>query len=531
MDLLVTSVRIALLDLKGTEIEQPAEWTPAYIGIDIDAGWWEQARLTVQGVDTPLALRQLKGRPWIVADWHPANAGRYMLRTEVAGMIASREVLIRPSKLSNEAFAAMLSDLESRLPAAVAIGLQQAGGLAGLTLLPPQATTIAQELTRLQRAVLGTSERQGLASVLSELAGDPHRILRVDEHWVKREQARRPHPARLLQAMRSRSNIDEDGRPVRVLDQRVRPTVDLYENRLVRLFHDQVYQRLNRLKRRLNATSLFDALQMTSDLQAQLRTARHQAAFLDDVSNVTYLPTTMTMVLLKRPAYRAVLEGFLELHGSIAVRLEDPRLLTPLENVPDLYQLWCTLIVIVSLLDAGTRHGYELVLQRLTLRDSSGIFVQMVPAGMPALRLVHPVHQTTLELIPERTYGRNGELRSISFNQIPDVSISVRRNDGSLRLVLFDPKYKLAGEMVNNEINDGRPKKEDIDKMHAYRDAIRDAEGERVVRTACTLYPGQTVQYAPGIEAIESNPSNPSSLEQRITQILDDVLGVPSISR
>lgn len=525
---LATSVRIALLDLKGAEIEQPAEWTPAYVGLDIEAGWWDQARLTVQDADTPLSLRQLNGRPWIVADWAPANAGRYMLRTEVAGITASREIVIRPSKLSDEAFRAMLTDLESRLPAAVAIGLQHAGGLTGLKLLPPQATTFAQELSRLQRAVLGTPERQGLASVLSELSGDPHRILRVDEHWVKREQARRPHPARLLQAMRLRSNIDEDGQPVRVLDQRVHPTVDLYENRLVRLFHDQVHQRLNRLRRRLDATNSKGALQITRDLQERLREARRQAAFLDDVSNITSLPTSMSMVLLKRPAYRAALEGFLELHHSIAVRLEDPRLLTPLENAPYLYQLWGTLIVIVVLLDAGTRHGYELVHQQLTLRDSSGIFVRMVPAGIPALRLVHPEHQITVELIPERAYGRNGELRSISFSQIPDISISVRRNDGTVRLVLFDPKYKLAGAMVNNEINDGRPKKEDIDKMHAYRDAIRDAFDERVVLVACTLYPGPSVQYGPGIEAIKSDPFNPALLEQRIARILDGVLETAS---
>ena len=56
-------------------------------------------------------------------------------------------------------------------------------------------------------------------------------------------------------------------------------------------------------------------------------------------------------------------------------------------------------------------------------------------------------------------------------------------------LILFDPKYKLDSE-TNGEPGDGKPKKVDIDKMHAYRDAIRLADGDRVIRYAATNYPG-----------------------------------------
>jgi hypothetical protein len=44
--------------------------------------------------------------------------------------------------------------LATRLPAAVAPGLQRLGALAGIKLLPPGETTLAAELVRLRRAVL-----------------------------------------------------------------------------------------------------------------------------------------------------------------------------------------------------------------------------------------------------------------------------------------------------------------------------------------------------------------------------------------
>jgi hypothetical protein len=56
---------------------------------------------------------------------------------------------------------------------------------------------------------------------------------------------------------------------------------------------------------------------------------------------------------------------------------------------------------------------------------------------------------------------------------------------------VFD--FELASEEVaaidDAPFDEGKPKKVDIDKMHAYRDAIRDADDYRVVRFAGILYP------------------------------------------
>jgi PD-(D/E)XK nuclease superfamily len=58
-------------------------------------------------------------------------------------------------------------------------------------------------------------------------------------------------------------------------------------------------------------------------------------------------------------------------------------------------------------------------------------------------------------------------------------------------------------------------KKVDIDKMHAYRDAIRDQSGTRVVRYAATLYPGPELHYAEGLE---------KPLEKKIEALMREAL-------
>jgi predicted component of viral defense system (DUF524 family) len=85
---------------------------------------------------------------------------------------------------------------------------------------------------------------------------------------------------------------------------------------------------------------------------------------------------------------------------------------------------------------------------------------------------------------------------------------------------LFDPKYKLEGELIEGESADGKPKKTDIDKMHAYRDAVRGEDGIRVVRYAAILYPGPEVRYSEGLEALRAYPGADQDLEKRIRILL-----------
>jgi predicted component of viral defense system (DUF524 family) len=105
----------------------------------------------------------------------------------------------------------------------------------------------------------------------------------------------------------------------------------------------------------------------------------------------------------------------------------------------------------------------------------------------------------------------------MSFPQIPDVTVEVRAAGSTPRLYLFDPKYKLDSQTDDPQA-EAAPKKEDIDKMHAYRDAIRGPDGEQIVRFAAILYPGPSQFFAPGgsprpyVAALRADPERPELL-------------------
>jgi hypothetical protein len=183
--------------------------------------------------------------------------------------------------------------------------------------------------------------------------------------------------------------------------------------------------------------------------------ARREAAWLDAVSELQEPPTRLTMVLLKRSEYRAALEGLLEFRRSALVQLDEPRLNAPLSNLPALYEAWGTLHVIAAVLQIGTERGYWVQSERLTSRRSGDVWIQVLRDGQTAVLLSHPRPDTTVRVIPQRTYSLGGKpLASATFQQRPDVAIEITRAEPEVWI--FDPKYKLDSEQVGEEANANR---------------------------------------------------------------------------
>lgn len=510
---------LRLLNLDGAPAAAPREWVPMWVEASIPTEAWSEAQLWRGTESLPLSLRRWGGAVRVVAEWPRSGTGNYELRLHTGTDEQRLALTVHPEKITSSAYARLLEDLESRLPATVALALQRAGGLAGVRLLPPQQSTLAEELLRLQRAVLGTPARPGLAETLVEIARDPHQILQSRELWVRRERARRPHPARLVHAVARASNLAIDLGPIQVLDTRVEHTCDVYENRLVKAFLEQVDRRLRRLRQVLSPLQHQALLQTAAGLADRIATARRQASFLNEVGVLSHAPDRITMVLLNRPAYRAALETYLEFQRSVGVHLEEEALDAPLENLPYLYQLWGTLQVIHGLLEAGTELGYTVEHERLIGRSLGGVFVRILPDGKAVVALWHPDTGTMVRLIPECSYGAGPGLHSITYSQRPDIAVEVYPPSSPPRVWLFDPKYKLDGEWLEGGDTSGKPKKIDIDKMHAYRDAIRDSEGRRVVQYAAILYPGPQQLYPDGIEALSAQPEQEEALVKRLRQV------------
>jgi hypothetical protein len=516
--------RVAIYALDGRELDELPEWEPALLVLPVKPEEWASAGVRRHDGELPIVVRKIGDEAKVVAEWPRSGTGHYSLVLVASGERMHITARIRPRKISDESYSQLLDDLETHLPASVAIALQRLGAMSGIKLLPPSESTLAQELVRLRRAISGFAGRPGLARTLPAIASDPHQVLISTDVWVAREQARRIHPASLARAFSAAHNVEADRLPRRVPELRVEHTADVYENRLVKMFHAQVDRRLRRLVAALELRKDDDLRRDAAQLMRDLRRARHVAHFLDDVASLSYLPDHLTMVLLRRSDYRAALEGYLDFRRSAHVRLEEPALEAPLENLPALYETWGTLQVILALLDVAGSHGFTEVRQQLATRESDGVFLRVLKNGDPAVVLRRELDHTTVRLTPQRAYGRRGKpLRSVSFSQTPDIAIEVDHGDET-HVLLFDPKYKLDSEEASALDINGRPKKVDIDKMHAYRDAIRTEAGDRVVDHAAILYPGPLTTFGPGLEALPALPGSAGALEQCLKSTLNSAL-------
>lgn len=509
-----SSEPLAFWSLSGDPLPAPREWESALVEVNTPVPLWESAQLWCNGTPLPLGVQRVGGRARVVAAWPLSGPGNYALRFAESQRAAPTETVVSvlPRKIGRAGFEALLADLEARLPVSIALGFQRCGARLGVATVEPHAGTYVEAFQRLHTAVRGGDTVPGLIVLLPRIARAPHATLRSDGHWVRRESARRPDPTRLMHALARPGNLAPERQPRHIVDTQVTASVDTPENRLVLAYCDNVRARLRRLARIAPDPAMRQACEALSD---QLEDARRRAPFLREVAQPAFLPQQPSLTLLHRPEYRAILQGYLSLHRSIGVRLDDDALEAPLENLPSLYQTWGTLEIVDALLRAGAAAGFSVESQQLLHRDADGEFVRVLRDGLPALRLRHPESGVLVTLTPERRFGvrRTGGFYSASFEQRPDVVIEVQPPDAPPRLYLFDPKYRLDAE----DDATGRPKKADIDKMHAYRDAIRDTTGDdatRPVRLAAILYPGPRTRFGPGIAALEALPGSDSLPEQ-----------------
>ena len=515
------------LDSRGKALDAPREWAGGLVEVTVEAGLWEHARLHRDDRELPLSQRRVDGALRIVAEWPRSGAGRYELRLSLPDASVERTVwTIEPEKIPLSAYLQMLEDLELRLPVSIALGLRRLGTLAGLHFAEPAESTLAQELTRLRRAVRGTATRPGLGEVLPAAARDPHRVLSASEAWVPRERARRIDPSRLPRVLTQGSNLNADGLPAKLPEARAEESVDVYENRLLATFHEQAEERLRQLREVLVKTRRTALREECDELIARLSRSRREAAFLDEVEGLAHRPAHLTMALLRRPEYRYALEGYLELHRSAIARLDEPNLDAPLEQLPALYQTWGVLQVLDVLLEVAAEEGFEVRRQRVVNVEPNGIFVRVLPDGNPAVELSRSEDGTQVRLVPQRTYSpTGGDYRSISYRQRPDVAIEIEREGQRGRILLFDPKYKLDSDKSSGKPQ--RPKKTDIDAMHAYRDSIRDAEAARVIELAVILYPGPDRRFDPGLCALSAVPGADVDLREELRRVLSGALAGP----
>jgi len=517
------------IDSAGNPIDRPAEWINAYVEVDVDSHEWESVEVRVQGVALSVQARKVGDRARVVVPWERSPAGRYRIEVTTPVGSARQEVVVRPTKISQTELDAIVVDLETRLAPTIALALQRMGAFAGLKINPPGDTTLAAEMQRVRVAVKGDDRVRGLLSLMGDISRDPHRRLHANEPWVKTERARRPSPTRLAAAFAKPDNLGVGQRPLAVADRRVEHTYDVYENRLLKLYLARLDARLRRL--RSVATDLAkDALAAEAyELHQDLERKAASATFLREVAVPAHGPSQVSMVLLKRPDYRAMLASYKRFHRHMTVVLDDPLLDAPLSDVPNLYELWGTLKAAESLVAVAAELGFQVTSNELVRRRAGDL--RLVSRGAN-LRLTHPETGVVVVFREQSSYVPSGSgLRSITFSQVPDISVEIRRHGSPIDLYLFDPKYKVQPKSSGDDDQDGDvelfpggPKKVDIDKMHAYRDAIRRSDGSRAVRYAAILYPGEERSFTDGLAALQCRPAKSAELGETLGSLMGEWL-------
>lgn len=292
--------------------------------------------------------------------------------------------------------------------------------------------------------------------------------------------------------------------------------------------------------------------QIAADVGAQLDEYLAHPIFRE-VSSLRRMPTS-DQVLLKRAGYREVFRTFAMTESGPTVRIDRGDMTDVFaasqRNIATLYEFWCFLAVVNSL---GRVCGEDRTARAFTVaRDGTSMTLGSGHASKLAWSIERGGRPLLVEVFFNRTFaGADDRRGSWSQAMRPDCSVRIRPEGSTpahvsaqeLEVWLhFDAKYRVdnllaqlasdpsSDELLGDSTTSGSAKRDDLLKMHAYRDAIARTAG------AYVLYPGSEIkdirrhpgfkEVLPGLGAFPLRPSSdglPSS-SQALDQFLSDVL-------
>jgi uncharacterized protein len=345
--------------------------------------------------------------------------------------------------------------------------------------------------------------------------------------------------------------------PRRLPHRRTEDTWDTVPNRFVRFALERWQSIALDLQRALARTVELDTgpARRGRHLAEQVATRLDEllmAPVLRDASELTSFPSG-NQVLLKREGYRQIFEAYVLLEAALAVAVELPHdpLAVSQRTVSQLYEMWSDLVLVEVVAEIA---GEPVPLAALFHTTEHGLSLALHAGQASALEwtLTHRGRRVGITLAFNRSF-RVGEHATGSWTRVmrPDCSLRVRLLDAHVNppddvWLHFDAKYRLErlerfapDETANAEPealaadeeeaeSTGSSKREDLLKMHAYRDAIRRSAA------AYVLYPGEGSptlylehgEVLPGLGAFPLRPSADGGAQGRsaIRKHLGDVL-------
>ncbi|MEM8557696.1 MAG: DUF2357 domain-containing protein [Bacteroidota bacterium] len=415
-----------------------------------------------------------------------SHVGTLRLDIEADGeraLVLSAEVA--PTKIDAAAVAQMRDEVE--------------GAVAGLALRYLRATTqpAAPEPTsrvegsgwlRLVEAALHLLDR-----ALAEIARAPQSDIQRTTTVQRTDAIRRPDPA-LVRALRAPTRRDVargTGTPMRVANRVVsvphrararqtERTLDTPEHRWLRSVLDQTHGELQALHQA--ETQRRPYARRALHLEALNRAAGRVRALLRLNPLTAATPGTRpapTLRLRRARGYRTAYEAAQVLRFGLDLGVG--RLRVSLVDLAALYEQWTYLTVAQMLADVLAQ---PLDAQRFFVADAVGLHLRLRQGHPHALRF--PLGDGgTVRLAYQPRFGRPALLP-----QRPDLLLTVEHPGQPPRRIVLDAKYRRDDSAATTRrYGLPAPPADALADLHRYRDAIRDARGQRIINQAVALYP------------------------------------------
>lgn len=561
---------LSISALPGREGPQDREGDPARThrepGIQLREATTYHYELDLQGV----TAARLEPSELFDPDESSGRAGRLNTRQHVGDVrliafdaggeeLGSGVVVVKAAKLEHEReYQRMLREIADLAAEAVLQGF--APSTTTTAIMSSRAPRLLYQQFAILQARLADEELQ---DAIAEVIHRPQR------GWVRETELRRPGQplragsdvARALTAPgeRVRSAVQVGSLntlPSRIQSHRSEETIDTVANRFVKFALTHWRDLAARLGEILSSraaaaygvrgtTAVARVVETLDDVLSE--------PFFRQVGWLQELPTS-NQVLLKREGYRQIFSTFALIESSLDLSLELDDAVHPSQrNIAALYEYWTFLKLVEVLGDACDDPRAAL---RLFEREGDGLSLGLKRGKESKLqwRVGIAGRRLGVSVFFNRTFRATDEVDSDgswSTAMVPDASVLIRPEDGRTRVerdrdldvwLHFDAKYKLDWSSTQFERSgpereqetalddeeqerEGRSRRDDLLKMHAYRDAIRRSAG------AYVLFPGtaeprqfrEYVELIPGLGAFPLRPGTDAGMVA-LRRFISDVL-------
>jgi large subunit ribosomal protein MRP49 len=238
----------------------------------------------------------------------------------------------------------------------------------------------------------------------------------------------------------------------------------------------------------------------------------------------------------RNPAYRQVYRFWQDLRRQPFLTVESPLFQIPLHELPHLYECWCAVQLVATLLElpdvqveaqslvsgpdmpgsgSQTTRATSSSLYRLTLTEEQPLLL-LAWRGMSLQLRYQPRYRPATA---RRTQHADAITHLISLDRhtrIPDFVLELEQPDGAPAIAVLDAKYRL-------DAGGGAPE-DALADAYSYLGSIGTPAGERVARAAMLLYPGtgSAEQYASAAGAIPLLPGATAALQTWLEQLWSD---------